>query len=77
MKPQVVMRLLAASAAKRYTSRVVGCLAVVDFFKTVCLWRILKMMKTETEKQVKRYEKKMMYGRVFVSAPSGGGVRFM
>jgi hypothetical protein len=77
MKPQVVSKLLAANALKSQTCFLGGEFAEVDLVRTSFFFTILCMMKTATPKQVSIYEKKIKYGRVLVSAPSGGGVRFM
>lgn len=77
MKPQVVSKLPAASVLNSQTCLLGGELAVVGFFKTAFFFTIRWMMKTVTPKQVDMYEKKIKYGRVLVSAPSGRGVRFM
>jgi hypothetical protein len=77
MNVHVVSKLPAASTLNSHTCLLGGGVAVVDFLRTECFVRILWMMKTDTPKHVNIYEKKMRYGRVLVSAPSGGGVRFM
>ena len=77
MKVHVVSTLPAASVENRKTCFLGGSLAVVDFCNTIDRFSNLRMMKTATEKHVPKYEKKIRYGRVFVSAPSGGGSRCM
>jgi len=77
MNPHVVSRLPAASALNSHTCFLGGGIRIVDFFSTAFFLMILWMMNTDTLKHVNMYEKKIRYGRVLVSAPSGGGVRFM
>lgn len=59
MNVHVVSRLPAANALKSQTCLLGGGEAVVDFLSTVYFLKILKMMKTDTEKHVSMYEKKI------------------
>tara|TARA_R110002003_G_scaffold1926_10_gene23777 strand:- start:6964 stop:7146 length:183 start_codon:yes stop_codon:yes gene_type:complete len=59
MHVDVHSRLPAARAEKSQTCLLGGGDAVVDFLSIVNFFRILKMMNTDTPKQVNRYEKKI------------------
>ena len=77
MNVHVVSRLPAARALKSQISLRGGGSTAVDFLRTACFLEMFRMTKTETPKHVEMNVKNIKYGRVLVSAPSGGGVRFM